>query len=692
MLQHKDGQATDKVIPIADIVSGAYAPTTVDDDNDGAPDRWANGDPVVGKFLEFRVHDYEGEDLSMDPAMYVEGGKTMIPLRRPTESELANARHRSFEFERQPTDDKPWVIETDGGKGFGMDPRRISAAPSKNSGGLEVWRLINSGTWSHPIHIHFEEGIILRRNGVAPPEHEKWARKDVYRLGPQPDSGDLVEIALRFREFAGTYMEHCHNTQHEDHAMLLRWDIEHPGQVKLMPTPLPTWDGVSYVDSVALPTFREGDAVGEFGPELDPLSIWIRNGVTVSHLDNIRDEFIGDALNPQPNNERGAITFELATGNNIDADGNVRQVYFIMHDVSDEELAEELGVAWAGNLANTPVAASSEASVDEAGNWTFYGDLPNPVWANPACRISDGIDPDSGEACPNPDAIPAITESNTYSPLRRVNYAGKNVVFNMIFIKWGDEPWEQNRTDRSCVSFPDEPPNTSCAYNGTAWGRIDNSGHVVELNTDADPPYVTLKLHKSWSEGGDYLPYYIVVDTWPAGPSRAMGVPNVPKHQFLGTTAVPLVQWIPGKRIHPTFPPMPQPGTTDGGEGGLPDGYGINNGGGPFGSQIGLPSYFMPEDDYSPMWHIGFAHWLEPADRVVKGFKELKQLREDGRVEILEWPAPPRIAEGDNTGVRVDDFDFDNPFSPHVVNCPTPITLDTGIHRARNAGKDIGGN
>jgi FtsP/CotA-like multicopper oxidase with cupredoxin domain len=692
LLQHKDGQATDKPIPLADIISGAYQAEQVDDDADGVADRWVNGDPVVGKFLEFRVQEYKGRDRSMDPAKYVAGKKKMIPLRMPTEAELANALHRSFEFERQPTDDKPWVIETDGGKGFGMDPRRISAAPSKNSGGLEVWRLINSGTWSHPIHIHFEEGIILRRNGVAPPEHEKWARKDVYRLGPQADSGDLVEIALRFREFAGTYMEHCHNTQHEDHAMLLRWDIEHPGQVKLMPTPLPTWDGVSYVDSVALPTFREGDAVGEFGPELDPLSIWIKNGVTVSHLDNIRDEFIGDALNPQPNNERGAITFELATGTNIDADGNVRQVYFIMHDVSDEELAEELGVAWAGNLVNTPFAASSEASVDEAGNWTFYGDLPNPVWANPACRVSDGIDPDSGEACPNPDAIPAITESNTYSPLRRVNYAGKNVVFNMIFIKWGDEPWEQNRTDRSCVSFPDEPPNTSCAYNGTAWGRIDNSGHVVELNTDADPPYVTLKLHKSWSEGGDYLPYYIVVDTWPAGPSRAMGVPNVPKHQFLGTTAVPLVQWIPGKRIHPTFPPMPQPGTTDGGEGGLPDGYGISNGGGPFGSQIGLPSYFMPEDDYSPMWHIGFAHWLEPADRVVKGFKELKQLREDGRVEILEWPAPPRIAEGDNTGVRVDDFDFDNPFSPHVVNCPTPITLDSGIHRARNAGKDIGGN
>ena len=49
---------------------------------------------------------------------------------------------------------------------------------------------------------------------------------------------DGVDIAIRFREFLGTYLEHCHTTQHEDHAMLLRWDIENPGQVKLMPTPL----------------------------------------------------------------------------------------------------------------------------------------------------------------------------------------------------------------------------------------------------------------------------------------------------------------------------------------------------------------------------------------------------------------------------------------------------------------------
>jgi hypothetical protein len=29
-----------------------------------------------------------------------------------------------------------------------------------------------------------------------------------------------------------------------------------------MPAPIPTWDGVQYVDSAALPTFRSGDGIG----------------------------------------------------------------------------------------------------------------------------------------------------------------------------------------------------------------------------------------------------------------------------------------------------------------------------------------------------------------------------------------------------------------------------------------------
>jgi len=44
--------------------------------------------------------------------------------------------------------------------------------------------------------------------------------------------------------------------------MLLRWDAEHPGQLRAMPAPIPTWEGVEFVDSVALPTARTGDGVG----------------------------------------------------------------------------------------------------------------------------------------------------------------------------------------------------------------------------------------------------------------------------------------------------------------------------------------------------------------------------------------------------------------------------------------------
>ncbi len=260
LLEHRDGKGPNEVIPLADVLSGDYQPVI----DDG---RWDDGDPGVGKFMEFRVQGYVGADKSMNPARYVPGKKKMIPRPKITQADLENAIHRTFEFGRSSgTDEKPWTIKTDGGQGFGMDPRRISAAPNlgtlteKGLGQVEIWHIENnSGGWSHPVHIHFEEGRILKRGGKAPPPWEKWARKDVYRVGPMEDSTESVEVAIRFREFAGTYMEHCHNTQHEDHAMLLRYDIEKPGQFKLMPTPIPTWDGVGYVDSVALESFRDGD-------------------------------------------------------------------------------------------------------------------------------------------------------------------------------------------------------------------------------------------------------------------------------------------------------------------------------------------------------------------------------------------------------------------------------------------------
>jgi cytochrome c peroxidase/FtsP/CotA-like multicopper oxidase with cupredoxin domain len=275
VLEHTGGRRPNGKIPLADILSGAYSPVRT-------ASEWTDGDPAVGKFLEFRVAEYTGTDLSMDPADYEPGGLQMIPLPIDRDDPALNsAVHRAYDFGRSSgTDGAPWTIKTDGGAGLNADPRRVSAAPIlatnpteagfvgedangyDNFGTLEIWEMKGNGGWSHPIHVHFEEGVILSRDGKAPPAWERWSRKDVFRIGPEDDASHNVEVAFRFREFAGTFVEHCHNTTHEDKAMLLRWDLEHPGQVAMMPTPIPTWDGVEYVDSHALPSFRTGNGIG----------------------------------------------------------------------------------------------------------------------------------------------------------------------------------------------------------------------------------------------------------------------------------------------------------------------------------------------------------------------------------------------------------------------------------------------
>jgi FtsP/CotA-like multicopper oxidase with cupredoxin domain len=289
ILEHQNGTGPSKIIPLVDVLG-----STLDGVASKAPyiADGIKGDPVVGKFMEFRVQSYTGKDLSMNPADYQETintttttlvkgkpvtttvsvpGKQMIPLNKPTTAELNAAVHRTFDFGRSNgTDAVPWTIKTDGAAGGGLpaDEHRVSAAPElPNSptglGKVEIWHIKGAAGWTHPVHVHFEEGQILYRGGKAPPSWEKYARKDVYRVGGISDSTLSVDMAIRLREFAGTYVEHCHNTQHEDHAMLLRWDLEHPGQTVRMQTPMPDWNGVQWDPTISLPTVKTGDVAAK---------------------------------------------------------------------------------------------------------------------------------------------------------------------------------------------------------------------------------------------------------------------------------------------------------------------------------------------------------------------------------------------------------------------------------------------
>ncbi|SEQ54333.1 multicopper oxidase family protein [Nitrosomonas ureae] len=161
------------------------------------------------KVLKFIVDREPDEpDVSQVPA-------TLRPIRRPKAVEIANAPVRYWRFERN---NGMWAI----------NDRFMNARVARANialGSYEIWELDNpSGGWSHPVHIHLEEGHILNRyvNGieVTVPVHER-GRKDVYVLGPN----EKVRVFIRFRDFPGKYVMHCHNTIHEDHAMMVRWDV-----------------------------------------------------------------------------------------------------------------------------------------------------------------------------------------------------------------------------------------------------------------------------------------------------------------------------------------------------------------------------------------------------------------------------------------------------------------------------------
>ena len=174
------------------------------------------GDPV----LKFIVASGSVDDPSDVPSTL----RRQVPVPAPADLNLVKT--RIFRFGRS---NGAWVIND---KFF--DPRRSRAQIGR--GTSEIWVLRNNDDgWRHPVHIHFEEFHILSRNGVPPPPWER-GRKDVVVLGPREE----VRLFFRFRDFPepgfvhpnplrqadiGRYPMHCHNMTHEDHAMMLRWDI-----------------------------------------------------------------------------------------------------------------------------------------------------------------------------------------------------------------------------------------------------------------------------------------------------------------------------------------------------------------------------------------------------------------------------------------------------------------------------------
>jgi FtsP/CotA-like multicopper oxidase with cupredoxin domain len=234
-----------------------------------------NDDPVIGPILEFRVvSSVESVDVpgvihhatDPDPSQVPNELTKQIPVIEPVRTrvlEFVTTRSdtsRDKDGECTPDcpehfDNFPWAISVNGEDAQTMNANRISLLVA-DAGDVEHWTIVNGGRrWDHPIHLHFEEGVTLERNGETPPPYENLVRKDVWRLGTNRPR--TVKFQVRFGEFGGAYVNHCHNTVHEDFAMILRLQlltgVAGSPQAAVTPTPNPTPDGVFYTEPEILP-------------------------------------------------------------------------------------------------------------------------------------------------------------------------------------------------------------------------------------------------------------------------------------------------------------------------------------------------------------------------------------------------------------------------------------------------------
>jgi FtsP/CotA-like multicopper oxidase with cupredoxin domain len=228
-------------------------------------------DPVVGSIMEFRIVDrVQSVDVEGVVLQRTDLDRSQVPMRLTEQIPIVEpVRKRHVEFKKSGGNSRgpdgsctpdcpehatfPWTVRINGEDHHSFNANRISMVIPQ-AGDIEHWTYENGGGgWDHPIHLHFEEGVTISRRGMSMPAFEKGARKDVWRLG----EGGSVTFQVQFGEFGGSYVNHCHNTVHEDFAMLSRFQLLTgvPGspQRAITPTPNPTPDGVFFTKPEIIP-------------------------------------------------------------------------------------------------------------------------------------------------------------------------------------------------------------------------------------------------------------------------------------------------------------------------------------------------------------------------------------------------------------------------------------------------------
>ena len=144
-------------------------------------------------------------------------------------AKLSEAVHtNTWEFKRK---GGMWTIN-----GKVWNENRIDAVCDE--GETEIWEFSNnSGGWVHPVHVHLLNFKIIERDGGKPPRPWERGWKDTVFLGPNESAKVLlkwpkVPLGPKPTEFVRRYPFHCHNLEHEDHDMMLQFEVATGGEEK----------------------------------------------------------------------------------------------------------------------------------------------------------------------------------------------------------------------------------------------------------------------------------------------------------------------------------------------------------------------------------------------------------------------------------------------------------------------------
>ena len=127
-----------------------------------------------------------------------------------------------------------WLIN---GKSFEMET--VDENEHVKLGDLEIWEFDNQsshgmgmgmGNLPHPMHIHGVQFQVVER--WSEPRYKE--TNDLVSLGHVDEGwhdtvlvmpGERVRVLVKFEDYEGLYLYHCHNMEHEDMGMMRNYRV-----------------------------------------------------------------------------------------------------------------------------------------------------------------------------------------------------------------------------------------------------------------------------------------------------------------------------------------------------------------------------------------------------------------------------------------------------------------------------------